>query len=127
MNKGNKVMVCVTRQKTCERLIKVGKNISIRREGKLKVVHVAKIGDNFLGNPDEGEAVEYLFQRSKTVGAEMTVLRADDIIGTIVDYAKKNNIDVIILGEGPSSKDDENIIKQIERRLPGVEVRVVPA
>ena len=127
MNKGNKVMVCVTRQKTCERLIKVGRNISIKREGDLKVVHVAKIGDNFLGNPDEGEAVEYLFQRSKTVGAEMTVLRADDTIGTIVEYAKKNNIDVIILGEGPSSKDDENIIKQIERRLPGVEVRVVPA
>ena len=127
MNKGNKVMVCVTRQKTCERLIKVGRNISIKREGDLKVVHVAKIGDNFLGNPDEGEAVEYLFQRSKTVGAEMTVLRADDTIGTIVEYAKKNNIDVIILGEGPSSKDDENIIKQIERRLPGVELRVVPA
>ncbi|NMA95929.1 MAG: universal stress protein UspA [Clostridiales bacterium] len=120
-------MVCVTRQKTCERLIKVGRNISIKREGDLKVVHVAKIGDNFLGNPDEGEAVEYLFQRSKTVGAEMTVLRADDTIGTIVEYAKKNNIDVIILGEGPSSKDDENIIKQIERRLPGVELRVVPA
>lgn len=127
MRKGNKVMVCVTRQKTCERLIKVGQNLSTKLEAQLQVIHVAKVGENFLGNPDEGEAVEYLFQKSKTAGAEMTVLRADDIIDTLVQYAKKNNIDVIVLGEGPSSKGDENIIKQLEKRLPEVELKIIPA
>lgn len=127
MKKGSKIMVCVTRQKTCERLIKVGQNLSTKLEGDLKVVHVAKVGDNFLGNPDEGEAVEFLFQRSKTAGAEMTVLRADDIIDTLVEYANKNNIDVIVVGEGPNSKGDENIIKQLEKRLPEIELRVIPA
>lgn len=120
-------MVCVTRQKTCERLIKVGQNLSTKLEGDLKVVHVAKVGDNFLGNPDEGEAVEYLFQKSKTAGAEMTVLRASDIVDTLVEYANKNHVDIMILGESPSSKEDENIVKQLERRLPEIELRVIPA
>lgn len=127
MKKGSKVMVCVTRQKTCERLIKVGQNLSTKLEGDLKVVHVAKVGDNFLGNPDEGEAVEYLFQKSKTAGAEMTVLRASDIVDTLVEYANKNHVDIMILGESPSSKEDENIVKQLERRLPEIELRVIPA
>ncbi len=127
MKKGSKVMVCVTRQKTCERLIKVGQKLSTKLEGELKVVHVAKIGDNFLGNPDEGEALDYLFGISKTAGADMTVLRAEDVVEKLVDFADKNNIDIIVVGESPRSKGDENIIRQLEQRLPDVEIRVIPA
>ncbi|HHW70352.1 MAG TPA: universal stress protein [Clostridiales bacterium] len=120
-------MVCVTRQRTCERLIKVGQKLCTKLEGELKVVHVAKTGDNFLGNPDEGEALDYLFQISKAAGADMTVLRAEDVVDKLVDFAEKNGVDMIIVGEGPQSKGDENIIRQLELRLPNVEIRVIPA
>jgi len=122
-----KIMVCVTRQRTCERLIKVGQKLCTKLEGELKVVHVAKTGDNFLGNPDEGEALDYLFQISKAAGADMTVLRAEDVVDKLVDFAEKNGVDMIIVGEGPQSKGDENIIRQLELRLPNVEIRVIPA
>ncbi len=127
MKQRDKIMVCVTRQKTCERLIKVGKKLSTKVEGELKVVHVAKTGDNFLGNPDEGEALDYLFQISKTAGADMTVLRAEDVVDKLVEFAEKNDVDVIVLGEGPRSKGDENIIRKLELNLPNVEIRVIPA
>ncbi|HHY82121.1 MAG TPA: universal stress protein [Clostridiales bacterium] len=122
-----KVMVCVTRQKTCERLIKVGQKLIEGTNGKLTVVHVAKVGVNFLGNPDEGEALEYLFQVSKQAGAEMTVLRSDDILNTLLDYAKKNQITEIVMGESPDPSSSTSIIHNMEYLLPGVKFNVVPS
>lgn len=122
-----KIMVCVTRQKTCARLIRAGLKITNEAKGELSVIHVAKLHENFLGNPKEGEALEYLFHISKDAGADMTVLRSDEIVDTLVEFAKKNNIAKIVLGESPYSKNDTNIIHQLELRLPDTEIRVVPA
>jgi len=89
---------------------------------------VAKNGVNFLGNPDEGEALDYLFQVSKEAGAEMTVLRSDRVVDTLVDFARKNNVSIVIMGESPGSRGDgdRNIIQEMEKRLPDLELRVVP-
>ncbi len=122
-----KILVCVTRQKTCERLIKIGVKISTENKGELSVVHVAKQGENFLGNPKEGEALEYLFQISKEAGADMTVLRSERIVETLVDFAKKNDITTVVMGESPYSRNDTNIIRQLEVRLPDIEIKVIPA
>jgi len=122
-----KIMVCVTRQKTCARLIKAGVMAAAEENGELSVVHVAKVGVNFLGNPKEGEAVEYLFQISKEAGADMTVLRSEDVVETLVDFAIRNGITRIVLGESPFSRDDSNIIRQLELRLPNIDFTVVPA
>jgi len=122
-----KVMVCVTRQKTCERLIKIGqKLVNGQKDGVLKVVHVTKTGDNVLGNPDEGEALEYLFQVSKQAGAEMTVLRSDNVVNTLLDFAKKNQITEIVMGESPDPQSRTSIIYNMEQMLPGVKFNVIP-
>lgn len=120
-----KIMVCVTRQKACERLIRIGKNLSRRIQGELYVVHVVKTGSNFLGNPDEGKALDYLFQVSNNANAEMNVLRSDNVIKTLVDFAKTNQIDMIILGQSPDPYDENSIIFQLERSLPDLEFKVV--
>lgn len=122
-----KVMVCVTRQKNCERLIKIGQRIVNGSKGEISVVHVSKAGVNFLGNPDEGEALEYLFQVSKQAGANMTVLRSNDILNTLLNFAKKNKITDIVLGESPISDSDSNIIYNIERLLPEIKLNVIPS
>jgi len=120
-------MVCVTRQKTCERLIKVGERIAKENKCGLSVVHVAKTGVNFLGNPDEGEALDYLFSVSKKAGADMTVLRSENVLNTLVDYAMNNGISEIVLGQSPKSQSDTNIIKQLEQKLPRVKFRIIPS
>jgi K+-sensing histidine kinase KdpD len=120
-------MVCVTRQKTCERLIKIGKEIAYKTEGEILVVHVAKEGANFLDNPHQGEALEYLFQISKTVGADMSVLRSDNVVNTLVEFAKKNAVSIIIVGESPYARKNDNITRELERLLPNVKIMVVEA
>ena len=125
----NNVMVCVTRQKNCERLIEFGKTMASDLDGKLYVVHVAKTGTNFLGNPDESEALECLYQASKNAGADMAVLRSNNIVDTIISFAKENNVSHAILGEAPKSKNKNrtDIAEYLKSLLPDVIFEIVPA
>jgi len=119
-------MVCVTKQKTCEKLIQSGVKIKKQRNGHLFVVHVAPTGWNFLGNSQEGEALDYLFEISKAVGADMTVLRSSEVVKTIVDFCEKNNITIVVLGESPEASEDNNIIFKLTKKLDkNVELKVV--
>ena len=117
-----KTMVCVTVQKTCERLIREGARIA--GDQGLRVVHVVKNGANVLGGDSESEALEYLFRISRTYGAEMDMLRSDDVIGTIVDFAKKCGAQCVVIGSatGRSEMDVGSILRA---KLPDVQVAVV--
>ena len=126
MGDTKRVLVCVTQQKTCERLIKKGYAMSCEYNGELYVIHVAMNGVNFLGNSKEGEALEYLFDISKSVGAELTVLRSDNIVKSIVAFSKDYGISDIVLGEPPDNSRDSNIISDLCRKLPSVSMHVVP-
>ena len=99
------VLVCVTKQKTCERLIKAASKLKAEN-GNLRVLHVAKNSWNILDNSRESEALDYLFKFSKEHNADMTMLRADNISKTIADFAKNNGIDLVVLGQ--SNNEQEN-------------------
>ena len=99
------VMVCVTQQKTCERLIMTGHNELENEEDNLFVIHVVNEKDKFLNNSSDGEALEYLFGVSKKVGADLTVIRSKDVIKAISNFAVKNNITHIVMGASPNGED----------------------
>ena len=83
------VLVCVTGQKSCGRLIEEGARIAAETGAELSVVHVAKMRDNFLGSASEAEALEHLFNISKSYDADMMLLRNDDVINTLASHARK--------------------------------------
>ncbi|AGC69314.1 universal stress protein domain-containing protein [Thermoclostridium stercorarium subsp. stercorarium DSM 8532] len=119
------VLVCVTKQKTCERLIKAASKLKAKN-GNLRVLHVAKNSWNILDNSRESEALEYLFKVSKEYNADMTVLRSDNISKTIADFAKNNGIDLIVLGQ--SNNEQENkFYKQLCNLLKDeINIEVIP-
>lgn len=127
MGNRQNVLICVTRQRSCERLIRVGYERSKTTGGKPYVIHVAPLGENFLGNPKEGEALDYLFHISKQVGAEMTVLRSNEVVDVLSSFSQKHNIGIIILGEPPSSQGKSDIIRKLKNKLSDVEFIIVPA
>jgi K+-sensing histidine kinase KdpD len=100
------VLACVTKQKTCERLIK---EASRRKapQGNIHVLHVAKDEWNILDNSRESEALDYLFKISKSYDAEMTMLRADDISKTIATFAKDRQVNLIVLGESSNARENK--------------------
>ena len=118
------VMVCVTRQRTCARLVECGEEIARARNLPLHIVHAVKTGENFLGNAVEGEALEYLFTAAQLAGGSLAMLRADDVEGTLETYAKAHKAAVLVLGASPSSAED-SFVSQIKRRLPEMQVEIV--
>ncbi len=117
------IMVCVTQQKTCERLILKGNELIESEEDKLFVIHVVNEKEKFLDSYSDGEALEYLFQVSKKSGADLTVLRSKNILKTLVDFARDNEITHIIMGVSPVDKalSSGNIRLKLQNELPDVE------
>jgi len=122
------VMVCVTQQKTCDRLIQYGHDFLGGDKGELYIIHVAHYAFKFLGNTKEGEALEYLYQKALEYGANLTVVRSNHVLDTLADLVVKNKISHVILGESGEIKTEDNIITQFENRIKGVaELIVIPA
>ncbi|MEA4969351.1 MAG: universal stress protein UspA [Candidatus Pelethousia sp.] len=120
------IMVCVTNQKSCDRLIARGvERGGGAEEAQLHVVHCVHTSRNFMGSPFEGDAIEYLFTAAQLAGAELTLLRAPDVEDALIDYAQKHAITIMILGASGPAADPDNIIARLQRRLPEVEFDIV--
>jgi len=121
------ILVCVTQQKTCERLIHEANKLAIEYNGELHVINVVKNNWNFLDSSKESEALEYLFSISKNIGASLSVLKSDDIVGAIAQYADENIIDCIILGKSPNENSEKLFVKQLKNLLKNdVEIKILP-
>lgn len=102
------ILVCVTRQKACERLIRAAAELK-KEDGALYVIHVTKENLNFIDDARDGEALEYLFSLTKSYGADLTILNSDRIPETIAQFAEHYGIQLIVLGESPD--DSQNSFK----------------
>lgn len=101
MNENPCILVCVTVQKDCGRLIRQGKEISLRTGAPLHVLHVCA-GKNLLGNPDAAEALNALFSLAHEVDAEMNILYEGDVPAAIARYAAAHNAAVVVMGPDKS-------------------------
>lgn len=115
------VLVCVTQQKTCEKLIQQGAELSKEQSDNLYVLHVVNENDKLLYNFSDGDALEYLFRITKDVGAELTVKRSKDVIKTIVDFADEMEITHIVLGNSRGKDPANNFVTKLQRKLPDKE------
>ena len=100
--------------------------MNLEMKGELFVIHVAKNGWNFLDNAKEGEALEYLFGISKSVGANLTVLRSDNVIDSLVDFIRDNKINYIVIGESPNDHKENNFAQELNKILQNVEIHIIP-
>ena len=120
------ILVCVTQQKTCERLINAAHELVGEYGGKLYVINVVKSELNFLDSARESEALEYLFGISKSVGANLSVLKSDDIPQTIAQYAEENDIGCIIIGKSSSENNSDVFMKKLKSMLKNdIEVKIL--
>ncbi len=117
------VMVCVTQQRTCERLILRGHKLIKSENDNLYVIHVVNEKGMFLEHHNDGEALEYLFDVSKKAGANLTVLRSKDIMKTMVEFAGKAHISHIVIGARPEEGEvqDQNFGLNLKKALPNIE------
>lgn len=120
-------MVCVTKQKTCQRLIDYGKNLMESGEDSLFVIHVAGEQDRILGISEEGEALEFLYEKAKEAGAVLTVEKSDNVLKTLIKIVKKNRITDVVVGETGEKMALNGFLENFRKKLKGrAELTVVP-
>ena len=118
------VLVLVTPQHACDRLIHQGAEIACARDSSLRVLHVANPDAAPIGEPAiNARALDYLYALSGEVGAEMCVLTSSSPLEAIADYASGCNAGVIVMGGGERAS---GIAETFSHRLPGVQVIILP-
>jgi K+-sensing histidine kinase KdpD len=92
----------------------------------LNIVHVAATGASLLGNPSDSAALDYLFTAAKQNGADLSVIRSDNVLDTLTRVARESGATVIVMGESRQNiKEDESIIWRLRAALPEIQVQVV--
>ena len=128
MARNNCIIVCVTKQKSSSRLITEGALLAKQHDAAMKVVHVVHPNDNFLGNPDEGEAMDYLFHTAKKYNATITLLKHANVAQSLVHFVQTHNANLVVLGQsGVTTKEEEGILWQLRSALPLVDFHVISA
>ncbi len=125
------IMVCVTQQKTCERLIQFGHQLLNENKetepGELFIIHVAHYQFNFLGNNKESVALEYLYEKALEFGANLTVVRSNDVISTLADLIHKNKITHVVAGASGDAQSNSNMMTKLQDSISqSVELIIVP-
>ena len=117
------VLVCVTDQKRCERLIVAGAEIAKETDARLVVIHVARPDGRMLEYESAPEALEYLLQVSVSHGADMVVVRSNDIVGTLEAQAREQRAKVLVAGRA-ENYTGHDVLDDLSERLPEVEIKI---
>lgn len=120
MKKIKTVLVCVTGQRDCDRLIRIGREIAEELALPLKVLCVQPASAGFETDCDE---LEYLRQTARDSDAEMTVYFNDDAPLMAVTVAKK--IGAVHIVTGMAEATVNGFIEMVHRLLPSVPISMV--
>lgn len=115
------VLVCVTDQAKCERLIRSGRQLADCFSLDLKVLSVATNGPQDIMMSHE---LERLFKVSTQYDAEMTVYYHNDPVQSVKSYIAQANIAHIVVGVPPAPGDSKFIDGLIEA-FPKIPVTIV--
>ena len=123
MSETGTVLVCVTDQVNCGRLIRYGRKRADEIGCPLRVLHVRTRESTMLGNPDISSALNQLYSLARETDAEMEIISSQAVEDTIADYALQHRASLIVLGETPRDRLPE-MKERLLPRLPGVQFDV---
>lgn len=94
----HRIMVCVTPQKSCERLIKRGAARAKETGGQFAVVYVNKKKELNRELKEEKVLLE-LFEKAKANNGTVSILSGENVYNTLASFAKQNKVTHIIVGK----------------------------
>ena len=124
MSKKNKppcIMVCVTPQQSCQRLIEAGARIAKEENLPLSVISVFKESKGL--NANEGGVLEELFQCAKKYNASMDIFFNNSPVLVIAVAAKKHNAATLVTGF--PADGSSGFIAHIHEILPELPITMV--
>ncbi len=114
------VLVCVTVQKECDRLIKSGMTLSHSKNLSLNVLHVST-DNSICGSQNILEPLNYLYSLAHEYHAEMDILYEKNVLQAIQHYALEHNAKYIVLGVPNNKHSESGVSSALKALLPNVE------
>lgn len=109
------IMVCVTGQMQCKRLLSYALDLQKDKEQEVYLVHVSVTENkNFT---DSMDALEYLYDQAIKNGASLSVLKPKTtILDTLVDFIKKNHVVSVVMGETREAISENSMIEKLKKK-----------
>ena len=119
--KPNKVLVCVTPQSNCRRLIDAGHKIAMEVCGEMHILHISS-GNNVFS--DGVALLEELFDYGSKLGGITHGLCGSNVFETLVQFIEKYKITNVVLGmPGEDSNFKNNALAQkLSEMFPGLAI-----
>ena len=114
------ILVCVTGQRDCDRLIRAGRNIADEHSSELQVLCIQPTSSGFETSCEE---LEYLRQTAHGAKAEMTVFFNDDAALMAVGFVKQIGATHIVTGMAEVPVN--GFVEIIHKFLPKIPVSMV--
>lgn len=114
-----KTVVCVTDQRNCDRIIRAGRVLADFTDTELAVINCASPSQQ----QDPG-SIEYLFEVSRSNGAEMSVFYQQDSARAIIRYIKEHKVANVLTG---LPGDENSVLYRLWERFSHVQFYVVDA
>lgn len=109
------IMICVTGQMECARLIRYALTLQKEKRDELYLVHVsAEENKSFT---DSIEALQYLYAQASENGASLNVLKSKNVLDTLQEFVIKHKIDVVVMGESNATKRENSMIERLQDSL----------
>ena len=114
------VLVCVTGQYDCERLILKGYEKAIKKGLDLHVlcIHTPVSNIGFMS-----EEIEYLYQKAKSLGADMTIMFNQNAPLCTADFARRINAKALVTGM-PDNRPNGFVVT-VHELLPKLQITMV--
>lgn len=106
------ILVCVTAQKDCARLIRRGEALARKTHAPLHVLHVSS-GKGAASHPDAAMILNELFSLAHEAEADMNILYEQDVAPAIARYARSCGAGALVLGP-----DRTGVPAQLRQLLP---------
>jgi two-component system sensor histidine kinase KdpD len=126
----DRVLACAKLHENSERLIRRGFKIAQSLNAKFIVLHL--IDNNRRYSMEESQRLDLLKQLTTTLGGEFVIERVSNdrkIKSSIIDYIKKKNISMLILGEPDATRIEEiwqgSIVNYFLTKLKGLDILFV--
>lgn len=114
------VLVCVTGQRDCDRLIRAGRKVADSLAVPLQVLCVQPASAGFDADCAE---LEYLRQTARGAGAEMSVYFDDDAALMAVGFAKQEGARHIVTGMAEAPVN--GFVELVHKLLPHIPISMV--
>lgn len=114
------VLVCVTGQYDCDRLIEAGFEKAVELGWELHVFCVHTPVNDLSNFSDE---IEYLYRTAKNLGADMTISFSDNAPKCTADFARKINARHLITGM-PDSRPN-GFVLTVHELVPKLQITMV--